>query len=171
MDDDVSFKFAGQLATIDNTWKDVYTTPVRVTSGRSCCGEDQGYKIHLDQTIAAFFSKAFPDLLQVKLRTLRTDSDSGDESMDTIIVQHGKEQEAQISFVRTARVSEDGIEHVMPINQGHFQLYDVESFSGKLPVSVVAQGGIFLGMQGMCSEQKQPRPITCKKTKTDKSVW
>lgn len=158
IDDFKSFKFADRKGVINSTWEDIFTTPVEVTSGRSCYNEDQGYKIHLDQTIAAFYSKAFPDPIQVKLRAHRASSGSEDQPSYSIMVNHGNQAEAQISPMRTLRVPEDDMEYAMPNSLGTFPLYDVKSFSGELPTPMVAQGGIFVGMHGMytCKEQFLP---------------
>jgi hypothetical protein len=112
----------------------------------------------LDQTIAAFFSKAFPDPIQVKLRTHRASSDSENQPSHSIIVNHGNQAEAQISLIRTLRVPEDDMEYAMPKSLGTFPLYDVKSFSGELPTSMVAQGGLFVGMHGMYRCKKKFLP-------------
>jgi hypothetical protein len=55
-------------------------------------------------------------------------------------------QEAQISLSRSLRIPEDGRDYELPPGLGTFPIYDVRSFSGHLPVSMVAQGGLFLPM-------------------------
>lgn len=56
--------------------------------------------------------------------------------------------DAQVSLLRSVRVPEDGQQYQVPGGLGTIPIYNVKSFSGDLPVSMVANGGIFVAMHG-----------------------
>src|SRR4051812_43711075 len=98
---------------------DVFTTPVEVTSGRPCYDKSKGLKIHRRQSIAAFFSKAFPSPIEV-LPYRSSEEEPEDSSisemstkavseMSTKAVSAGRagEKDLIISFMRTVRIPED----------------------------------------------------------------
>jgi hypothetical protein len=129
-------------------WVDVFTAAATVTSGRPCYDAAQGYKIHREQTIASFFSKAFPSPVQVQLhRRVSYQEETPTSSYAIAFGQRGT-TDGQISLLRSVRVPEDGNRFDVPQSLGTLPVYDVRSFSGDLPVSVAAKGGIFVAMHG-----------------------
>jgi hypothetical protein len=113
-------------------------------------------KIHLDQTIAAFSSKAFPRPVEAKLRRYQESTES-DPSYHIIAGQDDTCQ-AQISFTKTPRVPENKLHYPAPDSLGRFPLYDVNSFGEYLPTSMVAQGGVFLPINGMQLLRQNTKP-------------
>jgi hypothetical protein len=130
-------------------WKDVFTSPVEVTSGRPCYDQSRGLKINRLQSIASFFSKAFPQPIEAKLHcTSETDKSTPFSriSAGSIGVARGKDPELFISFMRTVRVPEDSKNYDLPPGLGSFPIFDIRPFSHSLPPSMVTQGGLFLPM-------------------------
>lgn len=142
------FKFLGHPSYIHNDWEDVFTTAVEVTTGRSSYSPALGYKINLGQTIASFFSRAFPNPVQVKLQRHFTNSDSCSLPSHTILLGQRNVQEAQISLLKTLRIPEDGREYELPPRLGFLPIYDGGALRAVLPVSMVAQGGLIVPMHG-----------------------
>jgi hypothetical protein len=153
-----SFQFIEYGTAIAPTWTDVFTTPVEVTSGRACYDlSTAALKINSDQTIASFISKVHPSPIEVKLGS----NDDEDEengvaasvttsknlftgvSSNSVVV---GESDLTISLMRTVRVPENSRVYNLPPNLGRFPVFDVRSFSSRLPTSVVAQGGLFFPM-------------------------
>lgn len=145
-----SFQFAEHGNPINSTWKDVFTTPVEVTSSRSCYDSSSGsLKINSEQTIASFLSRVYPHPIEVKLN--RHDKAVSKEpftevSSDSIIVGEG---DLSISLMRTVRVPENSKVYDLPPGLGRFPVFNIHPFSSRLPTSVVAQGGIFFPMYQM----------------------
>ncbi|SPO07348.1 uncharacterized protein DNG_10042 [Cephalotrichum gorgonifer] len=145
------FSWAGY--SISSRWVDVETAAVKVTTGNPCYNPIQGYKINRDQTIASFFSRAFPSPVQIQLRKHMAAKDSGYTPSYTISFGQRKTMDGQVSLLRSAKVPEDGKEYEIPAGLGTLPIYDVRSFSGSLPVSMVAKGGVFVTMhdvEAMC---------------------
>ena len=105
-----------------------------MTAGRPCYDKSRGLSINEDQSIAAFFSKVFPNPVQANL------------SAKAISISQGGDTDLVISFMRTVRIPEDQHDYDLPPGLGKFPLYDVQAFSNNLPVSMAAQGGIFFCM-------------------------
>ena len=143
------FRFADTQSIAKSIWRDVFTTPAEVTSGHSVFNPRTGYKINLDQTIATFLSRVFPSPLEATILNCRASSGQDSTSSSKLIVKRAS-AEAQISLERTIRIPDDRQDYTIPASFGDFPLYDVKSFSGKLPISMVAQGGLFMPMYGMC---------------------
>jgi len=124
------------------------TAEARVTSGHASYDPIFGYKINRDQTIASFFSKAFPNPVEVHLR--KNAMARGSQEVPSYAVTFGQRgvHDGQISLLRTPRVPEDGLHYDIPQGLGTLPIYDVRSFSGDLPVSMVAKGGVFVAMHG-----------------------
>lgn len=138
---------------VNETWMDVFTTPVEVTSGRPCYDKSKGLKIHRRQSIAAFFSKAFPRPIEVLPSRGAEEEDEEAEnpppsgmSTNAVSAGRGDEKDLVISFMRTVRIPEDKKDYDLPPGLGTFPLFDVASFSERLPLNMVAQGGLFLPM-------------------------
>ncbi|KAH6689450.1 hypothetical protein F5X68DRAFT_253779 [Plectosphaerella plurivora] len=129
-----------------STWVDIFTAAATVTSGRPCYDAAQGYKIHRDQTIASFFSRAFPSPVQVQLHKRVSHLDVIPTSSYAIAFGQRKSHDGQISLLRSFRVPEDGKRYDIPQSLGTLPVYDVRSFSGDLPVAVASKGGIFVTM-------------------------
>jgi hypothetical protein len=142
------FKVFGH--SIRYVWEDVFTTPVKVTTGRPCYDVARGFKINHQQTIASFFSKAFPVPVQVNLSHAHRGNGSSPfdkvSSASINVSQHQRATSLSISFMRTVRIPEDKNDYDLPPDLGRFPLFDVRPFSDKLPASMVAQGGLFLPM-------------------------
>lgn len=143
-----SFKFLGHSHCIQNDWEDVFTTAVEVTAVRSSYSPALGYKINLDQTIASFLSRAFPNPVQVKLQRHLNSSDSCSLPSHTVLLGQRNMQEAQISLLKTLRIPEDGREYELPPTLGSLPIYDGGALRGVLPVSMAAQGGLIVPMHG-----------------------
>ncbi|KAK5659860.1 hypothetical protein OQA88_13323 [Cercophora sp. LCS_1] len=131
-------------------WFDVFTTPATVTTGRPCYNPLQGLRIHQDQTIASFFSKAFRTPVQVDFsrsnRLCEASPFSKVASASACVRQMDESDEMVISFMRTVRIPEDNKIYKLPPSLGNFPLFDVRPFSERLPASMATQGGIFLPM-------------------------
>jgi hypothetical protein len=128
---------------------DVFTTPVEVTSRRPCYDQSRGLKINRLQSIASFFSKAFPHPIEAKLHRTSGDDNSttfAKVSAACIAVGKGDDPDVLISFMRTVRVPEDSRNYDLPPGLGSFPMFDIRPFSSNLPPSMVAQGGLFLSM-------------------------
>lgn len=147
-----SFRAFGHV--VSNTWVDSSTTPLQVTDGRPCYDSARGFKINRRQTIAAFVSRVVPNPIDAKIdapvvQGVRQPF-TGGASSSIMVGQNGKAS-MRISFHRTVRVPEDGTSYYLPPGLGRFPLFDVRPFTHKLPVSVVAKGGLFLPIYRMCS--------------------
>jgi hypothetical protein len=140
--------FPGRDTPILPEWKDVFTRPVEVTSGRPCYNSSRGYKINARQTLADFFSRAFPSPVETQLRQdPRADKDRNSEGKYYSVAIKGRSsKDPLISFERTIRIPEDSRDYPLPPGIDSFPLYDIRQFSSKLPAEMVAQGGLFLPM-------------------------
>jgi len=145
-----SFKFSGSGTAIQTTWRDVFTTPVEVTSGRPCYDQSRGgLKINQRQSIASFIGKVFPHPIEAKLHRFSGDDDStpfAKVSAACIGVGKGEDLDLLISFMRTVRVPEDYKTYDLPPGLGSFPMFDIRPFSSSLPPSMVTQGGLFFPM-------------------------
>lgn len=122
---------------------------MQVTTGRPCYDKSRGLKINDQQSIASFFSKAFPSPIDAKLNSDARYDDSTPFSKvasASISVGKGDNTYLHISFMRTVRIPEDGKNYNLPPDLGTFPLFDVQPFRHRLPPSIVAQGGLFLPM-------------------------
>jgi hypothetical protein len=130
--------------------EDVFTIPTQVTTGRPCYDISRGLRINHQQTIATFFSKVFPNPVQVKLsQNDRFDNStifSKVSSASVAVSQGDGQSKLMISFKRTVRIPEDKKNHHLPPDLETFPIFDIRPFSEALPPSVVAQGGLFLSM-------------------------
>jgi hypothetical protein len=142
------FKLKGRYSKIKTYYLDCFTKPVQVTNGRSVYNQKKGLKINLKQSVAEFFSRAFPRPVETKLyHEAWTNEPVREASVhNAITVSTGNQPEMLLSFIRTVRVPEDKNEYCLPPGLGKFPLFDIQAFSSKLPPEVVAQGGIFLPM-------------------------
>src|SRR5690348_10723248 len=103
-------KFRAFGREIGETWKDVFTTAVVVTTERPCYDRFRGLKINNKQPIASFFSKAFPNPIEARLDMDSTSDDSrlfSNMSSANMAIGKGQEKDLRISFMRTVRVPED----------------------------------------------------------------
>jgi hypothetical protein len=108
-----------------------------------------GLRINREQTIASFFSRVFPHPIKVKLRRNEEDETPGPfakVSAERIAISQGAEPDLHISLMRTIRIPEDNREYDLPPEMGHFPVFDIQPFSKKFPVSMAAQGGVFIPM-------------------------
>jgi hypothetical protein len=134
---------------IQETWHDVFTTPVKVTDGSPCYDKSRGLKINQGQSIASFFAKVFPDPIEANIQrdiSLNLSTPPSNEPSGCITVGRGANTDLLISFMRTVRVPEDQKDYDLPPGLGSFPLYDVQQFVDNLPPSMAAQGGLFLPM-------------------------
>ncbi|KAI1801665.1 hypothetical protein F4811DRAFT_451374 [Daldinia bambusicola] len=140
------FKFPGRSSPITNLWKDVFTVPVQVISDRPSYKKSPGYGINVEQSIADFCSRAFPNPISAKLREYPQQMQSSIGMSQSVIV--GKEDcpEVHISFMRTIRVKGDENKYTPPPGLGSFPLFDTSLYKNKLPASVAAKGGLFFPM-------------------------
>lgn len=128
----------------------MFTAPVEVTTGRPSYDlSRRGLSINMKQTIASFFSKAFPHPIEAKPYR---DGDGGEltqftnASSEQIGIGKGGDTDLIISFMRTIRVPEDNQQYDLPPGLGRFPIFDIRPFDARLPPSMVAQGGLFLPM-------------------------
>jgi hypothetical protein len=128
-------------------WEDVFTYPIKVTSGRPFYDHKIGLKINGKQKLADFFNKAFASPVQ---NTLVIDSENQDSSSNTLAnairVRTGDKTDMLVSFVRTLRIPEDEREYNLPPGFDNFPLFPINRFSPNLPLEIIAQGGVFLPM-------------------------
>ncbi len=107
-------------------------------------------KINQHQSIASFFSKAFPRPIEANLQR-GSDGDLtltpfANVSSGSIVVGRGKKAQLRISLKRTVRVPEERRSYHLPPDLGDFPLFDIRPFSSRLPPSSVAKGGLFFPM-------------------------
>jgi hypothetical protein len=141
------FTFSGRASPISTWWSDVFTKPIEVTSGRPCYSASRGYKINSKQSLADFFSRAFPSPIQTKLGQVKENQEQGSTPRsDSVEIGAGTEPDLRVSFIRTIRIPEDGKNYPLPPGLGTFPLFDMQPFRSLLPPEMVAQGGIFLPM-------------------------
>ncbi|KAK0612792.1 hypothetical protein B0T17DRAFT_583367 [Bombardia bombarda] len=148
------FQFPEYKTKVSSTWEDFFTTPVEVTSGRPSYDISRGLKINTKQSIAFFLSKVFPSPIETALyhdpedvSITRTPFKS--VTSDRISVGRNGVPDIIISLMRTVRVPEDRSTYDLPPGLGRFPIFDVRPFSERLPVSIVAQGGLFFPMYQM----------------------
>jgi hypothetical protein len=147
-----SFKFSGHSSPISPKWVDVFTKPVEVISGRPCYDHSKGYKINLKQTLAEFFSKAFPLPVETNLfvdQAQIADTNNGSDAphpATSVSVMTGDECGVSISFMRTLRIPEDGKNYPLPAGLGKLPLFNIQDFAHEVPPEMLAEGGIFLPM-------------------------
>jgi hypothetical protein len=140
------FNFPGRRSPISTLWRDVYTTPVQVTSNRSCYNSVQGYRINMKQTIASFFSKAFPRSVKAKLHRDHSSGETDNTACNQVTIEKGNVPELYISFMRTIRVPVDETAYGAPPGLQFFPLYNAAAYSEDLPPAMAAQGGLLIPM-------------------------
>jgi len=151
------FKFPTRRSPIQRYWEDVFTTPVQVTSGRSHYNLAQVCKINLNQSIASFFSKVFPDPIQADLEKRHGNSRFMDGLPGQVLVGRASNldpHDLYISFMRTVRVPDSKrTRYNLPPDLDTFPLFDIRPLSGRLPPANVANGGLMLPMyRKYCNE-------------------
>ena len=150
-------RFMGRDYDISHLWDDVYTIPVKITSGRPSYSPKRGYRINIEQTLADFFSRVYPQRVRAQLskRDNEERKDGLDTTCDTIQIDQSDtyahhadpyDTEISISFMRTIRIPEDQRDYPLPPGSDTFPFFDIQNFSSSLPPEIVAQGGIFLPM-------------------------
>ncbi|GAP91530.1 putative tol protein [Rosellinia necatrix] len=147
-----AFNFPGRHTPIQETWVDCFTLPVQVTDGRPCYGGPTGFKINKRQSIAAFFSKMFPDPLEANISKYPESMQKLTGLSHAVKVGKGRDSSLQISFMRTIRIT-GGAKEFTPPMLGTFPLFDTQLYREKLHPDVAAQGGLFLPMyegEAMC---------------------
>ncbi|KAL6408503.1 uncharacterized protein AUP68_08360 [Ilyonectria robusta] len=142
------FKVFGH--TIRHDWIDVFTTPVEITTGRPCYDVSRGLRINHQQTIASFFSKLYPNPLEVNLSWKGKFGEPSPfnkvASSSVGVGQNGRRDEMVLSFKRTVRIPEDKKTYDLPPDLDNFPVFDIRPFHERLPASLVAQGGLFIPM-------------------------
>ena len=115
---------------------------------RPCYSRTKGYRIHAKQTLADFFSRAFPQTLETKLSGSPIEPSEKGRPIASNAIEIGNHHESHIliHFMRTIRVPEDGKEYSLPCGLKSFPLYDMQSFKSSLPTDLATQGGLFLPM-------------------------
>lgn len=135
----------------------MFTTTVEVTSGRPCYEEWRGgLKINKNQSIASFVSRAFPHPIKAQPHhgPPQNDATAFDKvSAPDIAIGRGEDRALLISFMRTVRVPEDKKSYDLPPGFGAFPVFNIRPFSPRLPLSMVAQGGLFIPMYRKCSNR------------------
>jgi hypothetical protein len=144
-----AFKFPGRSSSILHTWRDVFTLPVQVTAGRSCYKPSDGLKINGKQSIAAFFSRTFPDPIKAKIQRYPEWMQSHTGFSHSVSVGRGNIPSLQIYFMRTVRVEANKKNHSPPIGLGTLPLLNTQPYRDQLPPGVAAKGGLFLPMYGV----------------------
>lgn len=142
------FKFPGRHSPISNKWRDRFTIPVQVTSGRPCYKQSEGYKINHKQSIASFFGALFPDPVKAKILRYPEWMQSSTGLSHSVTAERENGSKLQISFMRTVRVIGDGNSHNPPVGLGTLPLFNTQPYRDRLPPGVAAQGGLFLPMYG-----------------------
>lgn len=144
------YRFPGRQSLISTTWRDVFTEPVHVVDDKPCYSRTKGYKIHAKQTLADFFSRAFPRTFGTNLSgsLIDTSTNGGNNSSYAMAIGTDSACHILIHFMRTIRVLEDGKEYNLPRGLGSFPLYDTQTFKSRLPTDLASQGGVFLPMHG-----------------------
>ncbi|KAL7933606.1 hypothetical protein V8C35DRAFT_280468 [Trichoderma chlorosporum] len=150
------FKFKGCSYPISREWIDCFTLPVRVTDGPSCYNASAGYQINKQQSIAAFFSKIFPDPLKARIRRHPRLTSSGVKLSHTVTVERDDASVLQISLARTAQISDNEIDaYSVQETSDTFPLFNTELYKDQLPLRVTSQGGLFFPM-----DEKETMGIT-----------
>lgn len=122
----------------------MFTTQVQVTTGRPCYDKSKGVKINEQQSIASFFSKAFPSPIEAKLNPNTPYDEStpfSNAASKSISISKGDNTYLHIPG--------DGKNYELPPNLGTFPLFNIQPFGYKLSPSITAQGGLFLPMYQM----------------------
>ncbi|KAH6879994.1 hypothetical protein B0T10DRAFT_412368 [Thelonectria olida] len=149
-----SFGFNGRSSHISDEWMDCFTLPLRVTNGRPCYKASLGYQINARQSIAAFFSKVFPDPLEAKIRRYPKWMQAGTGLSHSVTVGRDDSSTLQISFLRTVRVqSEKTTISDVPKGLGTFPLFNTQPYREQLPLQAASQGGLMFPMyekEAMC---------------------
>jgi hypothetical protein len=143
-----AFKFSGRSSPISHTWRDVFTVPIQVTAGRSCYKPSDGLKINSKQSIAAFFSKTFPDPIKAKIQRYPEWMQSRTGFSHSVSVGRGNIPSLQIYFMRTVRVEANKKNHSPPMGLGTLPLLNTQPYRHQLPPGVAAKGGLFIPMYG-----------------------
>ncbi|KAK0509728.1 hypothetical protein JMJ35_008122 [Cladonia borealis] len=142
------YRFSGRQSPIFNTWRDVFTEPVQVAADEPCYSRAKGYKIHAKQTLADFFSRAFPQVLEARLSRSSTEpaGKGGPSVSDAIAIGTEHEPHILIHLMRTIRMPRDEKVYSHPPGLGSFPLYDMQPFESRLLADLATRGGIFLPM-------------------------
>lgn len=123
---------------------------MEVTSERSVYDLPHGVlKINRNQTITSFFSRVFPHPIEVNLQRNKENDMPTSLSIpfaNQIAIGQGRGPDLLISLMRTVRVPENSRRYDLPPDMGHFPVFDVQNFSQHLPVSMVAERGVFIPM-------------------------
>lgn len=113
----------------------MFTENVQVVRDRPSYDHETGYRIHEKQTLADFFSRAFPQGVKTRF-----------SNSDSIAVGTHSASQVLIHFMRALRVPEDGNEYDLPPGLGRFPLYDIRPYKSRLPKEMSTIEGCFLPM-------------------------
>ena len=81
---------------------------------------------------------------------VETDLSTGKSGFpDTVKVKAAEQTTFEMSFMRTVRVPDNGKTYKLPPDLGRFPLFNVESYSSRLPPEIAAKGGIFFPVYRM----------------------
>lgn len=146
----------GKRESIEHNWVDKFTSRVEVTHGRPCANPKKGFKINIDQPIAAFFGRAYPRPLQALRKSVLPNASGYGDLKPTVssdsIIEFGRDMDVPdlaISFMRTARLPWCDETYQLPPASGSFPLFDVQKFAGRMTDSMATQGGIFMPIYQM----------------------
>ncbi|EHK21338.1 uncharacterized protein TRIVIDRAFT_70307 [Trichoderma virens Gv29-8] len=141
------FKFKGCTYPISHEWIDCFTLPIRVTNGQPCYNSSLGYQINAQQSIAAFFSKIFPDSMEAKIRKSPKLTQDGVKLSHSVMVGKDDASALQISLIRTARIQDrKATKSQVPEELGTFPLFSTQPYKDRLPSQAASQGGLFFPM-------------------------
>lgn len=122
--------FLGDESEIETTKYDYKTTPVEVVARPSSFSTLKGFKINQKQRLAEFFSRLYPDNINPSLESsLESEKKLKQRYLsDTIRFWSSKEDSLRISFIRTIRIPQDGLDHKLPLGLSKFPLFSVKEF-------------------------------------------
>jgi hypothetical protein len=93
-------------------------------------------KINENETLAALFARVHPSQLESDLTS------ASDSSPDTLKIKSGRSNVLEVSFMRTVRVPDNGRTYNLPPALGRFPLFNIASFTDRLPPEMISKGGI-----------------------------
>ncbi|KAL2813521.1 hypothetical protein BJX63DRAFT_393974 [Aspergillus granulosus] len=141
------FHFPKQAKGIEHIWRDIFTTPVEVISANSVY-DRHNLKIHRDETIASFMSKAFSHPLELAPFSISdaTKSTSSKECISSIALMRCDRAELLISFRRTLQRSDQSKDSNSSPEPERVPLFDTRSVSHDLPPTFPEGDGFLLPM-------------------------
>jgi hypothetical protein len=132
---------------IDPQWRDIFTTPVKVTSGRSCYNPALGLTINLLRPIASYLGNLYAKTFEARLDGTRSSQPDPTSPLFKRASKAVNFSDLKISCLRTIRAETSIVSNAILRNiRGRFFLFDDHPEVEAFPSTVKCEGGVFVPM-------------------------